>query len=103
MKNFPFHQNMPRELWPLPAGMWLLIVDLYPFEETVRKGGVLIWSLVPDNQNPNWGPIQDGQTPGWTPVNDTQSSGWAPISDNQTSGWVAVPDSQSPNWGTIPT
>ena len=42
-------------------------------------GNVLIWSLIPDGQNPNWAAINDGQTPNWTAVNDGQTVTWVEV------------------------
>jgi len=32
----------------------------------VSIGGVLVWGVIDDSQNPNWQIIDDTQTPGWT-------------------------------------
>ena len=42
-------------------------------------GSVLIWSLIPDAQNPNYVIIDDNQTPNYNTVTDSQTPNWDEI------------------------
>ena len=40
---------------------------------------VLVWGLIPDNQNPNWQNVNDSQTPTWTQIVDGNTVQWVEI------------------------
>lgn len=46
----------------------------------VRIGDVLIWTVIDDNQTPNW-----------QNIDNTQGSGWVSIANSQTPGWDDIP------------
>lgn len=52
-----------------PSGVQLL----------VNIGGVLVWAVIDDTQNPNWQNIVNAQGSGWTVITDTQSPGWTQL------------------------
>jgi hypothetical protein len=39
----------------------------------------LVWSVINDNQTPNWVPIDDAQSTGWAQINDGNTVVWAQI------------------------
>ena len=52
-----------------PSGVQLL----------VNIGGVLVWVVIDDTQNPNWQNIVNAQGNGWTVITDTQTPGWTQL------------------------
>lgn len=52
-----------------PSGVQLL----------VNIGGVLVWAVIDDTQNPNWQNIVNAQGSGWTVITDTQTPGWTQL------------------------
>jgi len=42
-------------------------------------GKILIWGLIPENQDPNYSNIDESQTPSWTDITDTQTPDWDEI------------------------
>ena len=45
----------------------------------INIGGVLVWAVIDDSQNPNWQNIANAQGSGWTVINDVQSPGWTQL------------------------
>ena len=56
-----------REANVYPSGIQLLL----------NIGGVLVWAVIDDTQNPNWQNIVNAQGSGWTVINDSQTPGWS--------------------------
>lgn len=48
-------------------------------QATGYVGTVLVWGLIPDNQDPNWQIIDDSQAGIWTVINDAQTPNWTDI------------------------
>jgi hypothetical protein len=63
----------------------------------------LVWSVINDNQTPNWVPVADSQTGNWAQVNDNQTPNWTPVNDSQTDGWTQINDGNTVIWTQIPT
>lgn len=45
----------------------------------INIGGVLVWAVIDDSQNPNWQNITNTQGSGWTVIPDAQSPGWTQL------------------------
>jgi hypothetical protein len=52
--------------------------NVYPtgVQLTISIGGVLVWVVIDDSQNPNWQNIVNAQGSGWVVINDSQVPGW---------------------------
>jgi hypothetical protein len=52
--------------------------NVYPtgVQLTISIGGVLVWAVIDDSQNPNWQNIVNAQGSGWVVINDSQVPGW---------------------------
>jgi hypothetical protein len=61
---------------------------------------LLVWGLIPDNQNPFWTPIDDSQLDTWTLVADSQTTTWASI-PKPTNIWTDINDSESDDWTDV--
>ena len=42
-------------------------------------GYFLVYGIINDGQDPNWGTITDSQTPSWTAVTDSQTPNWEEV------------------------
>lgn len=80
-----------REANVYPSGVQLLI----------NIGGVLVWAVIDDTQNPDWQNIVNAQGSGWTVLATSQSPAWQAVDTPQNAGWTDVPDAQSPGWTNL--
>jgi hypothetical protein len=76
-------------------------VILNGLQSIINISDVLVWGLVPDNQNPGWVDINDTQTGNWVPVQNMQSGSWGGISTPSTTTWTDIDDRQPNNWDDV--
>jgi hypothetical protein len=60
-----------------------------------------IWTVIDDDQTPNWNGVSNVQTVTWSSVDDTQPTSWQNVSTTQTPTWTDVDDEQTPGWNPV--
>jgi len=75
-------------------------VRLDSLEAVITVDNVLVWGVVPDNQNPDWVEVDDSQTEVWASVNSEQTTTWIVPVVNPTD-WVIVDDSEDEDWTEV--